>query len=33
MYSENRREYEKKVMQIVEERSVSDYAWYFYISK
>ena len=25
MYSENRREYEKKVMQIVEERSVSDF--------
>ena len=25
MYSENRREYEKKVMQIVEERLVSDF--------
>ena len=30
MYSENRREYEKKVMQIVEERWVSDFIPVFY---
>ena len=30
MYSENRREYEKKVMQIVEERWVSDFIPLFY---
>ena len=30
MYSENRREYEKKVMQIVEERLVSDFIPVFY---
>ena len=33
MYSENRREYEKKVMQIVEERSVSDFIPYDFVSQ
>ena len=32
MYSENRREYEKKVMQIVEERWVSDFIPVFYFA-